>query len=148
MLHVTSNRQKLNDNLKLREELCCTVFNLINRLSGTIDRVRQVIVGASASLYDKANLDARGRTYNMFLPVRPNLPCQTSLMMHLRSPTIHERLCRIPAQYLQTIDQDENGTAQFFTQFKIVIQFLSIGSNMEHQQFKVKTLLNGFKNVP
>ena len=32
MLDVTSNRQKLNDNLKLREELCCTVFILINRL--------------------------------------------------------------------------------------------------------------------
>ena len=82
----------------------------------------------------------------MFFPVRPNWPCHTSLLMHLRSPTVHDRLCRIAAQYLQTIDQDENGTAQFFTQFKIVVQFLSVGSNMEHQQFMFKTLLNGFKN--
>ena len=43
-----------------------------------------------------------------------------------------QRLCWIPAQYQQMIDQDENGTARFFTQFKIVVQFLSVGNNMEH----------------
>ena len=62
----------------------------------------------------------------MFFPLRPFWPCHTSLMIHLRSPTIHERLCRIPAQYLYTIDQDENSTTEFFTQFKIGVQFLSV----------------------
>ena len=82
----------------------------------------------------------------MFFPVRPNWPCHTRLMMHPRSPMIHEQLCRIPAQYQQTIDQDENGTGRFFTQFKIVVQFLSVKNSIEHQQFVYKTLLNGFKN--